>query len=251
MARDGVETGMEIRRFFADVSDVYGDEVTIGGDEFVHMTKVLRHKPGYKIVVCPGDGSELDCTLTSIGADSAVARIDGRRRGAAELPYRVTLFQALPKGDKLSYIVQKCVELGAARIVPFLSEHTEETKFNRARMQRVAIEACKQCGRCVRCEVGELTDFDGVLSRIADAELAIMPYEHARDGRMGDVPGLHEAKDIALIIGSEGGFAPGEVERAIAAGAKTVTLGERILRCETAGLVALAIVDYERGELGK
>ena len=138
---------MEIRRFFADASDVCGDEVTIGGDEFVHMTKVLRHKPGYKIVVCPGDGSELDCTLTSIGADSALAHIDGRRRGAAELPYRVTLFQALPKGDKLSYIVQKCVELGAARIVPFLSERTEETKFNRPRMERVAIEACKQCGR--------------------------------------------------------------------------------------------------------
>ena len=80
MARNGVETGMEIRRFFADASDVCGDEVTIGGDEFVHMTKVLRHKPGYKIVVCPGDGSELDCTLTSIGTDSALAHIDGRRQ---------------------------------------------------------------------------------------------------------------------------------------------------------------------------
>lgn len=251
MECDGAEKIMEIKRFFVTPDAVRGDEAVIDGDEFVHLTKVLRYKPGYRLTVCTGDGSELDCTLVCVGADSAVARIDARRDGKAELPYKVTLFQALPKGDKLSYIVQKCVELGATEIVPFLSERTEETKFNRERMSRVATEACKQCGRCVRCEIGELTDFDGVLSRLDDFDLVVMPYEHAQRGRIGDVEGLAEARKIALIIGSEGGFAPSEAKRAAARGAVTVTLGERILRCETAGLVALAVVNYERGELGR
>ena len=251
MVRDGVEKSMDIRRFFIDAADVRDGEAVIGGDEFVHLTKVLRYKAGYKLIACPGDGSELDCTLISVGADHAIAKIDAVRRGEAELPYRVTLFQALPKGDKLSFIVQKCVELGVSEVVPFLSERTEETKYNRERMSRVAVEACKQCGRCARCDVGGLTDFDGVLGRFNDFDLVIMPYEDARVGRIGDVPGLKEARSIALVIGSEGGFAPDEAKRALEIGAKMVTLGRRILRCETAGLVALALIDYERGELGR
>lgn len=242
---------MEIRRFFVPPSAVHGDEVSITGEEFEHLSRVLRYKVGYRLTVCPGNGEELDCTLTEISQDGAVAHIDGRRIGESELPYSVTLFQALPKGDKTAYIVQKCTELGAAEIVPFTSARTEETKYNRARMRRVAAEACKQCGRSVLCEVGELTDFTDVLSRAAGFDVAVMPYELEPSGRIGDMKGLDRASKIALIIGSEGGFTPEEAEAARAAGVRTVSLGRRILRCETAGLVALAVINYEKGELGR
>lgn len=242
---------MEIRRFFVQPQDVSDGSVVIEGEEFAHLTRVLRYKTGYRLIACPGDGRELCCTLTEIGADRAVAKIDEVRDGQAELPYRVTLFQALPKGDKMSFIVQKSVELGVSEIVPFTSRNTEETKFNRARMQRVAVEACKQCGRCARCEIGELVGFDDVLASLGGFDVAVMPFEHAEKGKMGDVVGLCAAKNVALIIGSEGGFDSSEVEAAVAHGAQTITLGKRILRCETAGVVALALLDYERGELGR
>lgn len=240
---------MEIRRFFASPGDVAGDRIYIAGDEYAHM-KVLRQKVGYKVVVCTGDGKDYEGTVEEIGRDRAVVRIDNVSENANDPSLDITLFQALPKGDKMSYIVQKCTELGARSIVPFLSAYTEETKYNRERMQRVAKEACKQCGRSLVCDAGELTDFNGVISKLGDYDCVIMPYENATCGRMGDVDGLKSAKNIAVIIGSEGGFSQEEVQRAKDEGAQIVSLGKRILRCETAGLVAISLIAYERGELG-
>lgn len=240
---------MEIRRFFVSPDDVAGDKIYISGDEYAHL-KVLRQKVGYKVVVCTGDGKDYEGTIEEISRDRAVVRIDTVSANANDPALDITLFQALPKGDKMSFIVQKCTELGARRIVPFLSAYTEETRYNRERMQRVAKEACKQCGRSLVCDAGELTDFDGVISSLRDYDLVIMPYENATCGRTGDVKGLKTAKKIAVIIGSEGGFAQEEVQRAKDAGAQIVSLGRRILRCETAGLVTISLIAYERGELG-
>lgn len=240
---------MEIRRFFASAGDVAGDRIYISGDEYAHM-KVLRQKVGYKVVVCTGDGKDYEGTIEEIGRDRAVVRIENVSENANDPALDITLFQALPKGDKMSFIVQKCTELGARGIVPFLSAYTEETKYNMERMQRVAKEACKQCGRSLLCDAGELTDFVGVIRLLCDYDLVIMPYENATCGRMGDVRGLKSAKKIAVIIGSEGGFSQEEVQKAKNAGAQIVSLGKRILRCETAGLVAISLIAYERGELG-
>lgn len=240
---------MEIRRFFASPDDVAGDRIYITGDEYAHM-KVLRQKVGYKVVVCTGDGKDYEGTIQEMGADGAYVRVDNVSGNANDPVLDVTLFQALPKGDKMSFIVQKCTELGARRIVPFLSAYTEETKYNCERMQRVAKEACKQCGRSLVCDAGELTDFDGVISALGGYDCVIMPYENATCGRTGDVKGLDTAKKIAVIIGSEGGFSREEVDKAVSAGAQIVSLGKRILRCETAGMVAIALIAYERGELG-
>lgn len=240
---------MEIRRFFASPEDIAGDKIFISGEEFSHM-KVLRQKVGYKVVVCTGDGKDYEGTVSGIKADHAVIKVDKIRDNENDPALDITLFQALPKGDKMSLIVQKCTELGARRIIPFLSEFTEETKFNRDRMQRVAKEACKQCGRSLICEVGELCDFSDIHGMLKDYDCVIMPYENATTGSIGGVKGLKEARKIAVIIGSEGGFSTDEVSLAKERGAEIVSLGKRILRCETAGLVTIALIAYERGELG-
>lgn len=240
---------MEIRRFFVPAEDVCGDKIFIRGEEFSHMTKVLRQKKGYRVVVCTGDGKDYEGTIEDINKDCAVVRVEEVKENVNDPYLDITLFQALPKGDKFSFIAQKCTELGARKIVPFLSDFTEEDKFNLERMRRVAKEACKQCGRSVQCDIEPLTDFNGVLEMLKDYDCVVMPYENATCGRMGDVKGLKEAGRIAVIIGSEGGFSENEVALAKAQGAQIVSLGRRILRCETAGLVAIALIAYERGEL--
>lgn len=241
---------MEIRRFFVSQDDISGDKIFISGEEFSHM-KVLRQKQGYKVIVCTGDGKDYEGTIEAIKADHAVIKIDEVKDNLNDPSLDITLFQALPKGDKMSFIVQKCTELGAREIIPFLSDYTDEEKYNSERMQRVAKEACKQCGRSLICNVGQLTDFEDVAKRLADYDCVVMPYENATCGRIGDVKGLLSAKKIAVIIGSEGGFSEREVDLARQHGAEIVSLGKRILRCETAGLVAIALIAYERGELSK
>ena len=240
---------MEIKRFFADVKDYDGARIAVCGEEFAHMTKVLRHKVGYKIIVNLDDGKDYYCTIEHIGKDVAVAKVDEIVEGCCNSKTSVTLFQALPKGDKLDLAVQKCVELGIDGVAPFTSRYTNETKFNRARLERIALEACKQCGRSTKAKIYELTDFAAMADKLKDFDLIIMPYEKASGGKIGDVKGLAEAKNIALIIGSEGGFCQEEVDAIKALGGQVVSLGKRILRCETASIVALSLIEYELGEL--
>lgn len=240
---------MEIRRFFVDQADITDKQVVVSGEEFEHMTKVLRHKVGFKIIVCCSDGNDYNCTIDKIEKSFAVAKIDSVVKNQNDPENQIVLFQALPKGDKSQLIVQKCTELGVSKIIFFNSRYTEEKKFNRERLQRVAKEACKQSGRSVLCEVGELVDFCDILPMIREYECTVMPYENATCGKIGQAEKLKDSKKIAVIIGSEGGFSESEVEEARQNGAQIVSLGKRILRCETAGLVAIALIAYEKGEL--
>lgn len=240
---------MEIKRFFADKRDYVNGEIVISGEEFNHLSKVLRYKTGYKVIVNLDDDKDYTGTIVSMDRDCAVVKVEKVEDNVCTTRAEVTLFQALPKGDKLDFIVQKCVELGVKEIVPFKSAYTNETKFNLARQNRIALEACKQCGRSVRMSVGDLTDFQGVLGMLDGFDTVILPYEHATKGSMSEVEGIAAGKRIALIVGSEGGFAPDEVKDAQGKGAQVVSLGKRILRCETAAVIATGLVMYELGEL--
>lgn len=240
---------MEIKRFFANAKDFDGRYIIIDGEEYNHMSKVLRHKLGYQIIVNLDDGKDYHCVITQMNKDYAKAEVQKVVENECKASASVTLFQALPKGDKLDLIVQKCVELGVEKIVPFLSQYTNETKFNLARSNRIALEACKQCGRARKAEVGDLVDFDGLLAVLDEYDTVILPYEHAEVGKISDVKGLESGKNIALIIGSEGGFASQEVQQIVAKGGQVVSLGKRILRCETASIITSAIIMYELGDL--
>ena len=243
---------MEIRRFFVPNEAAYDNYITIDGDQFVHMTKVLRYKVGYQLIICLDDGCDYLCTIMEIGKKSAKARIDLVEKNNA-MPYtKITLYQALPKGDKLDLITQKCTELGIYAIKPFLSKYTNETKYNKERLQKIGMEACKQCGRGKLPIIGDLCSFDEMLEDAKKNDILIMPYENATIGRISSIRNLKQAKTIGIIIGSEGGFCEEEVKAAKKeAKAKVVSLGNRILRCETAAIVADTLVMYELGELSK
>ena len=163
-----------------------------------------------------------------------------------EADVKVTLFQAVPKGDKLDTIVQKAVELGAVRVCPVITarcvSRPDKKSFEkkRERLNRIALEAAKQSGRGIIPEISPLMTFDEAVSELAKQDFPVICYECG--GINFSEVGLKSGSSIGVFIGSEGGFESGEVEKCTAAGAVAVGMGRRIMRCETAPLAALSII---------
>ena len=237
---------MEIRRFFVDKADILGDRITLGGDEFYHMTKVLRYKVGYKAVILANDGIERHSVVEEICKDYAVLKIEEEvvadRKNAT-----VTLYAGLLKNNKLDFVVQKGVELGVDRIIPFVSQNSAETKFNADRANKIALESAKQCGSVYLSQVDDLVDFDKVVDGFKNYDKVIFAYENEKKNSIRDA--VRGASNLAIIVGPEGGFTPEETDRAIAGGADVVTLGRRILRAETASIVSATLALEALGEL--
>lgn len=239
-----------MRRFFVDADSVSDGKITMTGEDVNHISRVLRLNAGDMVLVCDGSGNEYTCALEEFSADSVTARITDMSRSAGESEYKVTVYQCLPKGDKLDTVIQKCVELGAWRIVPTasarcivkLNEKDEKKKL--VRYNRIAYEAAKQSGRGVIPTVEPSVRLNDI--QCSKHDLFLLAYEDERETTLKAV--LREnagAKDIALLIGPEGGLEQGEVDKLCALGAHCVTLGRRILRTETAGMAALAMINYE------
>lgn len=237
---------MEIRRFFVKPSNICGSRIIISGDELLHMTKVLRYKVGYKAIVCANDGIERLCTIDKIERDSAILTIDEERVQDTKKCH-VTLFAGLLKNNKLDFAIQKAVELGVDEVYPFTSQNCAESRFSCERSNKIALESAKQCGSAYLTEVGELISFEDVLHKIGNYDKVLFAYENERKKRIRDSVG--EQKRIALIVGPEGGFTQEETQGAIAQGAELVTLGKRILRAETASIVACTLLLDCLGEL--
>ena len=160
----------------------------------------------------------------------------------------LTLFAGNLKNGNLDLVVRKAVELGVDRIVPFVSARTDEKKFNRERAERIALEAAKQCGALFLSEVEEQISFKEVLDRVKNYDKTWFCYENETRSPLAKIA-REEGRSFALIVGSEGGFTDEEAAAAVAAGAKSVTLGRRILRAETADIVASAFALGALGEL--
>lgn len=239
-------------RFFVD--SVEGDFVEITGEDARHIALSLRMKNGEHLVLCDGNGREAEAVICSVSPEEVSLDIIERRDSEAEPKTKVVLYQALPKFDKLEYIVQKSVELGVSKIVPVLtsrciSRPDEKTmKKKLERLRKIADEAAKQSGRGRLPEVGELLSFKNAVLEMAKAETPIFLFEHA------EYP-LHEIMEkrgdgkISVMVGSEGGFSDDEAEFAAEHGAFIASLGPRILRCETAPVAALAAIMYAAGEM--
>ncbi len=237
---------MEIRRFFVSPNDIEDDRIYIRGEEFLHMTKVLRYKTGYWATVCANDGIERICKVESVGRDCAVLHIESsvcadRKR------CHVTLYAGLLKNNKLDITIQKAVELGVDKIIPFVSENCAESKFSKERAQKIALEAAKQCGSAYLTEICDATDFSNVAASVKDYDAVYFAYEGERALSLGKA--VIDGRKVALVIGPEGGFSKDECEVMVRSGAKSVTLGRRILRAETAGIVGCALLLQALGEL--
>lgn len=244
---------MPHRYFTTDVWPAEGRALLRGADAH-HLARVMRAKTGDQVILCDGNAVEYTATVTGFGEDEVEFSIQEGYPSAAEPSVEVTLLAGYPKQDKLEQIIRHGVELGCSHFVPFFSRYCvaapkkEEAKNERYR--RIAAEAAKQCGRGRLPEVEmPLPDFGAVCAALADEELALFFYEGGGRSLRELLACPPFPRRIALVTGSEGGFAPEEVEQAVKAGAVPVGLGPRILRCETAPLAALAAVLTLTGDL--
>ena len=239
-------------RFFVEPEAICEGHATVAGGDAYHIARSLRMAVGDEITLADGSGKEYLCRLTKIRDEECCAEVISEQISHSESPAEITLYMAYPKSDKLELIIQKSIELGAARIVPFESSRcikrpkAEKIEKQTARLQRIAEEAAKQCGRARLPVVAEPISFKKVLEEAATAELSLFCYEGGGTRSLKEVLGTDTApSSISVIVGSEGGFSPEEAEAAVAAKLTPVNLGPRILRCETAPMYALSAISYQ------
>lgn len=247
-------------KFFVEQDAVAGSEIYIEKKEDIkHLTKVLRAKPGDTVCISDGGDWEYETEIAKIEDMCVTLKIIDKQKPAREPNTRVTLYQGIPKASKMETIIQKTVELGVDSIVPVFMERTVVTdkgQFDKKlqRWQKISDEAVKQCKRSRIPEVRKQISFAEAVKEItgeAEYDLVICPYENEDNRTMKDClreTAAHKPSKIAVIIGPEGGFSDKEIQllkEATADKAQLVTLGKTILRTETAGLAALAMIMYE------
>lgn len=239
-------------QFFVPSENIQGNRIVITGDDVNHIKNVLRMKVGEEIAVSNGeDGKEYRCGIASIG-DEIVCTLRFIKEDGVELPTKITLFQGLPKADKMELIVQKAVELGAYEVVPVsmtrsivkLDDKKQKTKITR--WQSIAEAAAKQSKRSIIPQIQPVMTMKQALSYAKEMDMLFVPYELADD--MEKTRELFEevkpGQHIGFFIGPEGGFDEAEIQLALDSGAQPITLGKRILRTETAGMTVLSILMY-------
>lgn len=240
-------------QFFVDPCQIQGKQIVIEGGDVNHIKNVLRMKPGEELSVSNGkDGKEYRCGIEEIREDRILCSLRFIKEEGAELPSKIYLFQALPKGDKMELIIQKAVELGVYEIIPVatkravvkLDEKKAKNKINR--WQGIAEAAAKQSKRGIIPAVKNVMSFGEAVSYSKCASRRLIPYELAEDmSKTREIFGsLTAGEDLAVFIGPEGGFTEEEVQEAVREGASPITLGKRILRTETAGMAVLSILMY-------
>ncbi len=242
-----------MHRFFIDSSAEGCEEITITGDDVVHITRVLRLGEGDEIIVCDSAGYDCLCQVVHTSKDEVSAKVHSRQKNSAEANIDITVYQGVPKGDKLDTVVQKCVELGAVRIVPVAMKRCvaviKDGAKKAQRLQKIAHEAAKQCGRARLPKVDCVMNFADALSDAESADLRLLPYEAEKINSIKKVlRQSNDVKNISIFIGPEGGFDPSEVKEAQGKGFSIVSMGPRILRTETAPLAAITAVMYELGD---
>ena len=237
-------------RFFVGALD---QTVVITGEDAHHIAKSLRMTAGEAITLCDGRGLEAQGVIVSLSPDAVSVRLGEAAACAAEPQTKLSLYLAMPKGDKTELVVQKAVELGAAEIVLFLSSRCisrpkgEDAAKKVRRLQKIANEAAKQCGRGMLPAVRGVLSFSQTLQEMQQFDHSFILYDGLCAPLRQQLPKRGAA--MALLIGSEGGFAPEEIAQAEARGVRAASLGKRILRCETAPIAATAAIMFALGEM--
>ncbi len=248
-------------RFFIESGQVAEGVAALYGQDAHHISRSLRMAKGEEIILCDENKTEYLCRLSDFLPDCVCAEVLSVRESTAEPPYSATLYQALPKGEKLDMIIQKAVESGVSAITTFESERcivrikdaaSEEKKTERRR--RIAAEAAKQCGRALQVPVNPTVSYTKALADAKEADIPLFCYEGEGTLPLSAVLKQKKAElqavgkedpTVSIMVGSEGGFSEAEAKAAIAAGMIPVCLGKRILRTETAASFVLACLVYE------
>lgn len=239
-------------RFFVEAEKIGQTSITITGKDVNHIKNVLRMKIGETILISDGSDREYICSICQMNEEEVVADIKDINGHTRELPVKVTLFQALPKGDKMETVIQKMIELGAYEIVPMSTKRCvvklDEKKAvgKTKRWNAIAESAAKQSKRGIIPQVSVPVTYKQALEKAKEMDMLLIPYEEAENMERTRqvISGIQQGMHVGIFIGSEGGFAKEEVELAKEYGAKEITLGKRILRTETAGMAIMAVLMY-------
>lgn len=249
---------MTARRFVLPPEAFTGDSATLSGDLYRYAVTVLRLSTGSRVLLSDGHGREYSGTIAAIERASALITIDAECPAtAAESGPRITLYQGLPKGDKIDLILQKCTELGATAIVPFMAERSvvrltaAQAGQRLERWRRIVREASRQSQRSTVPDVFLAMDLDEALRPAGAHRVKLLLWEEEQATRLKDtLAALPLPETVAVLVGPEGGFSPAEVATARENGFIPITLGRRILRTETAGLAIMAILQFYWGDIG-
>ena len=236
-------------RFFID--GTADGRAYIAGADALHIAKALRMRPGEALTLCDGKGTDFDGVLETVTDRQVTVRISASRPSQAEPTLAVTLYQGLPKGDKMDWIIQKAVELGVTAVVPVATRRSVARLEGKAdkkqeRWQRIAAEAAGQCGRGMLPSVERPLSWSQALSRLS-GEPALVFYEGG--GRPMRELVTPSTRRLSVFVGPEGGFDPEEIDAIRRQGGGVATLGPRILRCETAPLAALTLLMHLSGNM--
>ena len=249
-----------MQRFFAGLEqiDEENKQIILTGGDVNHIRNVLRMRAGDEIWISDGSKYEYHCCIREMTEDSVILTILYRQEPEYELPGKIWLFQGLPKGDKMEFIIQKAVELGAYAVVPVSMKRCvvklDEKRGTKktARWQQISESAAKQSRRMQVPEVHEIVNLKGALELASKLDVVLVPYELARGMQETKqiLAGITPGQSVGIFIGPEGGFDEEEIRQLTEAGAKTITLGHRILRTETAGMALLSVLMFQL-ELGQ
>jgi len=240
-------------RFFVEADQMHSDTIVLTGENAQHA-KVLRLKEGEQVLVCDGAGFECVCIVDGYDNREVRLRVLERCAATSEAKVHVSIYMGFPKSDKLEHVIQKATELGADEIIAFPAARSvsrpddKSLKKKLERWQKIAASAAEQSGRGKIPQVLVLDSFSAALERAAGADKALMFYENERATTLRMALESGDFKTVSLLTGPEGGLETREVQQALDAGLQVCTLGQRILRCETAPLCALSAVMYASGE---
>ena len=253
--------GVSVQRYFVPMESFTESSVTITGDDFHHIVRVMRMEAGDTVIVVQPGGKAAVAEIKTITDDAVLADVVEWTKEEKELPVRLSIASGLPKGDKLEYIVQKGTELGAFSFFPFQAARSvvkwDEKKAGKKteRLQKIAKEAAEQSHRTVVPVVNEPVTLSGLIERAQDYDYKLIAFEEsAKQGETAKLAAtlkvIKPGQSILFVFGPEGGITEKELDKLVEAGFTACGLGPRILRTETAPLYALAAVSYHLELLG-
>ncbi|MEE8360294.1 MAG: 16S rRNA (uracil(1498)-N(3))-methyltransferase [Candidatus Omnitrophota bacterium] len=238
-------------RFYIRPSDKKGDKIYVSGKEAHHILGVMRLKVGDPVTAFDGVGGQYRGIIHETGKKSLVIKVKETEIKKLAKGYSITLAQAIPRKDKVDYIIQKAAELGVDNIIPMISKRTvvkikgDKISAKLQRWEKIAREASKQCGRDTLTLIEKTVQFSQILNRAGSYDLAIMPsVGHIMRQSLKSLLLTFSGKSILIFIGPEGGFDPLELEAAANNGVRFVSLGENVLKCDTAALATIVMINY-------
>lgn len=246
-----------MHKFFVPYNNINGNTAFIDGEDVKHIRKVLRMQIGDKVLINDCQGGEYLGTISNIDLKNIDLNLSEKLEINNESPLKIHLYQAMPKSTKMDLIIQKCTELGISGITPVnmqrvVVKNGEDSKDRSTRWYKIALEAAKQCKRSIIPSIRNPINFNDMVEELSSYDLLVVPYENEKGLGVKHLSKTltKSINTIALVVGAEGGFEDIEIDILKEHGAKIVTLGNRILRCETAAITCLSILQYEFGDLG-